>query len=169
MTLDDASNGYEAVAEQYIAGRGSDGTIGIRQVRDWVGTVRAGGAVLDLGCGPGYPVTQALVDAGLAVYAVGASPSMVAAMRNRFPAVHVACEPVDTSTFFGRTFDGVIAWGLVFVLRPAAQEQLIRKVAGVLAPNGRFVFTATRRRLLRALRRGARSVAHVARCARCGY
>jgi|SRR6185312_1426724 len=145
MSIGDGSNGYEAVAAQYIAGRGSGGTIGVRQVRDWARTVREGGVVLDLGCGPGYPVTQVLVDAGLTVYGVDASPSMVAATRERLPGVQVRCEPVETSTFFGRTFDGVIAWGLMFLLAPAVQEHLIHKVAGVLAPDGKFVFTATQR------------------------
>ncbi|HEX5179584.1 MAG TPA: class I SAM-dependent methyltransferase [Gemmatimonadaceae bacterium] len=144
MSTDDGSNGYEEVAAQYISGRGSGGTIGVRQVRDWARTVREGGVVLDLGCGPGYPVTQVLIDAGLTVYGVDASPSMVAAMRQRLPGVQVACEPVETSRFFGRTFDGAIAWGLMFLLPPAVQEHLIHKVAGVLAPNGKFVFSAPR-------------------------
>jgi len=138
----DDANGYESIAAEYIAGRGTGGTIGVRQVRDWAATVRPGGAVLDLGCGPGYPITQALVDAGLQIYGVDAAPSMVAAMRARFPGVDVVCERAETSTFFGRVFDGAIAWGLLFLLRPAVQERLIRKVARALAPNGRFVFTA---------------------------
>lgn len=140
----DDANGYESIAAEYIAGRGTGGTIGVRQVRDWAATVLPGGAVLDLGCGPGIPVTQVLVDAGLQVYGVDAAPSMVAAMRARFPGVEVVCERAETSTFFGRTFDGVIAWGLLFLLRPVVQERLIRKVARALAPNGRFVFTAPR-------------------------
>lgn len=140
----DRANGYESVAAQYIAGRGTGGTIGVRQVRDWTETVRAGGAVLDLGCGPGFPITQVLVDAGFHVYGVDASPSMVAAFRARFPGVDVMCERVETSTFFRRTFDGVLAWGLLFLLRPAVQERVIRKVARALAPNGRFMFTAPR-------------------------
>lgn len=138
----DRANGYESVAAQYIAGRGTGGTIGVRQVRDWAATLRTGGRVLDLGCGPGYPITQVLVDAGFEVYAIDASPSMVAAFHARFPRVRVVCERAETSTLFGRKFDGVIAWGLLFLLRPAAQERLIRNVARALVPDGRFVFTA---------------------------
>jgi len=140
----DRANGYESVAAQYIASRGTGGTIGVRQVRDWAATVRTGGAVLDLGCGPGFPITHVLVDAGFHVYGVDASPSMLAAFSARFPGVDVVCERVETSTFFGRTFDGVIAWGLLFLLRPAVQERLIHKVARALVPGGRFVFTAPR-------------------------
>lgn len=140
----DHANGYESVAAKYIAGRGTGGTIGARQVRDWAATLVPGGAVLDVGCGPGYPITQVLVDAGFHVYGVDASPSMVAACRARFPNVAIVCERVESSTFFGRTFDGVIAWGLLFLLRPSVQERIIRKVARALTPNGRFMFTAPR-------------------------
>lgn len=140
----DASNGYEAIAAGFIAGRGARPGVGIgvSTVQDWAKTVRPGGAVLDLGCGPGYPITQVLVDAGLGVHAVDASPKMVAQFEARFPNVPVECNTVERSNFFGRKFDGVIAWGLLFLLQPAAQAQLIRKVAGALAQGGQFVFTA---------------------------
>ena len=92
----DRANGYESVAAQYIAGRGTGGTIGVRQVRDWATTVRAGGDVLDLGCGPGFPITQVLVDAGFRVYGVDASPSMVAAFGARFLAVARIASTIPT-------------------------------------------------------------------------
>jgi hypothetical protein len=67
---------------------------------------------------------------------------MTAAFRQRFPEVTLACEPVEESGFFGRTFDGVVAWGLMFLLSSAEQERLISKVARALNCGGRFVFTA---------------------------
>jgi len=144
--VSDRSNGYDAIAAEFLAGRGDietrDVAIGVRAVRAWAKTVRPGGAVLDLGCGPGDPMTRILVDAGLAVYGVDASPRMVAAFRSRFPGVPVECGSVEQSDLFGREFDGVIAWGLVFLLQPEAQAQLIGKVAHVLVPDGRFLFTA---------------------------
>jgi hypothetical protein len=69
---------------------------------------------------------------------------MVAAFRTRFPDVPVECNDVTRSDFFGREFDGVIAWGLLFLLRPEAQAQLIDKVGHALVRGGQFLFTAPR-------------------------
>jgi SAM-dependent methyltransferase len=151
-TNDDStdSNGYEAIAAEFIAVRGTPSdtrpAVGVRTVREWAWTLRPGGAVLDLGCGSGYPMTQLLVDAGLAAHGVDASPSMVAAFRARFPDVPVECNDVLSSDFFAREFDGVIAWGLLFLLTPDSQAQLIDKVARALTPGSQFLFTAPRER-----------------------
>jgi len=146
--VSDTSNGYDAIAAEFIAGRGDIKTrgiaVGVRAVRAWAETLQPGSAVLDLGCGPGDPITHVLIDAGLAVYGIDASSRMVDAFRARFPGVPVECNSVEQSDFFGRQFDGVIAWGLLFLLQPEVQAQLIGKVAHALAPDGRFLFTAPR-------------------------
>lgn len=54
------------------------------------------------------------------------------------------CATIEEFGFFGRTFDGVIAWGLIFLLTPDVQSLLIRKVARVLTPGGRFLFYCPR-------------------------
>jgi SAM-dependent methyltransferase len=138
----DRSNGYESVAEVYIAGRGAGGIIGRNSVRQWAQQLPAGGSVLDLGCGPGAPISQVLIDCGLVVYGVDASARMIAAFRARFPAAPAECNTVEDSLFFSRAFDGVVAWGLMFLLAPAVQALLIRKVASALDRGGRFLFTS---------------------------
>jgi hypothetical protein len=67
---------------------------------------------------------------------------MVSAFRERFPAVPIELNTVEGSEFFNRTFSGVLAWGLLFLLKPAAQALVIEKVARALEPQGRFLFTA---------------------------
>jgi SAM-dependent methyltransferase len=143
MANPDKSNGYEEVAPAFIAGRGSDrAETGASVVAGWSQTLRAGATVLDLGCGTGIPISQALIERGFHVYAVDASPRMVEAFRARFPNVAVECAAVEESDFFGRAFDGVVAWGLFFLLDAEVQRRLIEKVAAALAIGGRFLFTA---------------------------
>lgn len=133
--------GYEAHADAFIAIRDRS-TIGVAAVREWALQLPPDGAVLDLGCGSGVPVSEALLDLGLAVHGVDASPRMVAAFRARFPAATVECSSVDDARIPPRAFDGVIAWGLIFLLAPDAQRRLVHRAAEALKPGGRLLFTA---------------------------
>ncbi len=103
-----------------------------------------GGSVIDLGAGYGEPLTAAMISEGFDVCAIDASPKMVAAFRQRFPEVPVACERAENSHFFGRTFDGILAVGLVFLLPEEGQRELIRRMAAALVPVGRLLFSAPR-------------------------
>lgn len=138
---EDLSNGYDAAAHSFIAMRS---TLGRDVIAQWAGAFPQGGSVLDLGCGYGQPVTEALIDAGLTVSAIDASPTMVAACRQRFPQLEVACEAVEHSEFFGKTFHGMTAIGLVFLLGEVEQRALFFRVAAALKPSGAFLFSAPR-------------------------
>jgi cyclopropane fatty-acyl-phospholipid synthase-like methyltransferase len=111
-------------------------------VAEWSCLLPSGAAILDLGCGPGVPISQVLIERGFALHGVDASPSMIAAFRSRFPTIPVECAAVEDSGFFSRTFDGVIAWGLFFLLPEQAQRDLIVKIASSLRPGGRLLFTS---------------------------
>lgn len=140
-TAGDPSNGYEAVAPEFMRQR-EQSIIGIATVQMWSRFLPRGGAILDLGCGSGVPISTALDNEGFVVYGIDASASLTAAFRRRLPHAHVACEAIEDSRFFGRTFDGVIAVGLMFLLPSDVQRDLIRKVAVALNPDGRFLFTS---------------------------
>ena len=144
MSSIDRSNGYEGISAEFLARRGSGRGIGIgvEQIRTWARSLPGQATVLELGSGPGYPTTAALVAEGLDVYAIDASSTFVETFRTRFPNTPIACEGVEDSTFFDRTFDGVLAWGLVFLLPVEEQRRLIARVAKVLTRGGRFLFTA---------------------------
>ncbi|MGH8564573.1 MAG: class I SAM-dependent methyltransferase [Gammaproteobacteria bacterium] len=138
-TDDDRSNGWEGAAETLIVGRSR---IGVATVRAWAQALPAGASILDLGCGTGVPVSEALINDGFTIYGVDASPSLVAAFRRRFPKAPVACESVEESAFFDRRFDGVVTIGLLFLLSASVQRRMLRRVVSALNPAGRFLFTA---------------------------
>ncbi len=138
---DDASNGYEAVATEFMRKR-EQSNIGAATVRMWTHFLPRGGAILDLGCGSGVPISSELHNEGFTVYGIDASAGLTAAFRRRLPHAHVACEAIEDSRFFERTFDGVIAVGLMFLLPAEAQRSLICKVAAALNPAGSFLFTS---------------------------
>ena len=140
----DRSNGYEGVAREFLARRGSARStgVGVNAVKQWAQALPHGAAVIDLGCGPGFPITEVLVAEGLNVFAVDAAPSFVEAFRRNLPRTPVACEAVQDSPFFHRTFEGVLAWGLIFLLSPAEQRHLIQRIADILVPGGRLLFTS---------------------------
>ena len=136
----DPSNGWEAVAPDFIR-EGRNSLIGVAVVTDWVNRLPPGITLLDLGCGPGVPRSDPLHARG-EVFAIDASLSLAMAYQERFPTAHVACEPAEGSELFKRQFDGVLAWGLLFLLPGAAQQEVIRRVAGALKRGGSFLFTA---------------------------
>ncbi|KQS34248.1 bifunctional 2-polyprenyl-6-hydroxyphenol methylase/3-demethylubiquinol 3-O-methyltransferase UbiG [Dyadobacter sp. Leaf189] len=137
------ANGYEENAATFINNRArADNTTGTSSVRHWAKTLPADATVLDVGCGPGLPITNVLVDEGLNVYALDASPSLVQAFKQNFPHVPIACEALEDSSFFSRQFDAILAWGLLFLLPEEIQEVAIRKMADALQMGGKLLFTA---------------------------
>ena len=138
----DKSHGYERIADHFIRARNS--RIGPTVVQEWCKSLHPGCAILDIACGRGVPTAQTLVDKGFQLYGVDASPKLLAKFRKRFPEAQAQCSAAEDSDFFGRTFDGVIAWGLMFILPNDVQRTLIQKVAGTLNPGGKFLFTSTK-------------------------
>lgn len=138
---DDPSLGWEGVASTFI-GQAGRSTIGADALRRWTARLPAGSALVDVACGPGGPRGDALSRPDITRYAIDAAPTLVTHYRRRYPGAIVACEAAETSTFFGRQFDGIAAWGLVFLLPEAGQRGLIPRLAGALQPGGRLVFTA---------------------------
>jgi SAM-dependent methyltransferase len=141
----DRSNGYEAVSKEFLAGRGSRSRstgIGVKEVWRWARTLPRDSSVIELGCGPGIPITTVLVKEGLHVFGVDAAPSFVAAFQRNLPGTPILCETVQESRFFDRTFDAVLSWGLMFLLKADDQHRLIQRFAEILVPGGRLLFTS---------------------------
>ncbi|HET9866456.1 MAG TPA: class I SAM-dependent methyltransferase, partial [Nitrospira sp.] len=153
----DLSNGYDDEAESFIAGRSP--TVGASTVRSWARSLPPGIRVLEIGCGDGNPITWTLIDEGLNVLAVDASPKMVSAFRQNFPDTPVICEAAERLYDLDQRFDAAIAWGLLFLLTPETQQTVIHNIGNALNRGGRFLFTSPKEAVTwRDIRTGRESV-----------
>lgn len=137
---DDYSEGYDDIAEAFMAARSN---VGAELVRAWArGTLPEQATILDIGCGSGVPISEALIKEGFEVHGIDASPKLVAAFQQRFPKSPIACEAAQTSTFFAHTFEAAVAIGLIFLLSEEDQRAVIQRIADALNPGGHFLFSA---------------------------
>src|SRR5215467_7908022 len=82
-----------------------------------------GSCVLDLGCGGGEPVARFLVDQGMRVTGVDASPEMITLARHRFPEQEWIVADMRQLAL-DRRFDGILAWDSYFHLAHEAQRAM---------------------------------------------
>lgn len=136
-----SAKAYEIHAQEFLRGRDRS-PIGANVVEQWAHTLRKGASVIELACGGGCPVTQVLHAAGLNLWAIDSSPTLLAEFQSRFPTIPILCAKVQESEFFGRKFEGVIAIGLIFLLSEQEQANVIHRVSEILEPGGLFLFTA---------------------------
>jgi SAM-dependent methyltransferase len=87
----------------------------------FIGRLHGGAEVLDLGCGPGSPVAQHMVQHGLRVTGVDSSPAMIAFCRDRLPDQEWIVADMRQLSL-GRRFDGILAWDSFFHLDHDAQR-----------------------------------------------
>ncbi len=138
MSASDTS--YEDIASIYMQSERRE--VGVPEVRSWVSNFSAGDLVLDLGCGHGSPLGLLLKERDLRVYGIDASPTLLEQYAKNLPDAEVACESVVDSDFFQKKFDGVLAWGLLFLLSEDEQVKTLNRVLQHIVPGGRFLFTS---------------------------
>lgn len=103
--------------------------------------VPAGGAVLDIGCGPGFPVARYLADRGLAVTGVDTSPEMIALFRAALPGA--VAELGDMRELaLGQQFDGLLAWDSFFHLTADDQRGMFAVFRRHAGPGCALMFTS---------------------------
>lgn len=132
---------YEQYAREFLQLR-DNSRVGVRTADRWARSLKPKSNVLELGCGGGIPITQILIDAGLNLWAIDSSPTMVKVFRDRYPDIPVKCISVLESDFFQKKYDAVISIGLIFLLNEESQLKMINRVSEILRPCGSFLFTA---------------------------
>jgi cyclopropane fatty-acyl-phospholipid synthase-like methyltransferase len=137
----DSARAYELHARKFLEARDRS-RVGAEIVAQWAGSLAPGTEVVEIACGGGYPVTRALVQSGLSVWAIDASPTLLRTFRSRFPDIPTRCSSVLDSDYFERKFGASIAIGLIFLLEDSEQTAMLLRVSEILLPGGRFLFTA---------------------------
>ncbi|MGD1854947.1 MAG: class I SAM-dependent methyltransferase [Leptolyngbyaceae cyanobacterium] len=139
--VSDSVSAYENHARKFLNVRDRS-TIGIDVIEQWAHSLSAGSDVLEIACGGGIPVTRTLAAAGLNLWAIDSSPTLISEFKIRFPDIPVDCAHALESDYFGQKFSAVISIGLIFLLSKDDQVMLIRRVSELLSPGGHFLFTA---------------------------
>ena len=107
----------------------------------FIASLSAGARVLDLGCGPGRPVAQHMVERGLRVTGVDSSPAMIAFCRERVPDQEWIVADMRKLAL-GRQFDGIIAWDSFFHLDFDDQRRMFAIFADHAATGTVLMFNA---------------------------
>lgn len=98
------------------------------------------GAVLDVGCGTGEPISAYLATAGRRVTGVDFSEAMLAIARARLPSQEwIAADMRGLA--LGRRFGGIVAWDGFFHLSAEEQRAMFPIFARHLEPGGALLFT----------------------------
>jgi SAM-dependent methyltransferase len=107
----------------------------------FLGHVRPGGAILDLGCGMGEPIARYFLTRGFDVTGVDTSPSLLELARVRFPTGEwLECDM--RSLALERRFDGVVAWHSLFHLRADRQREMFPRFRDHANPGAPLLFTS---------------------------
>lgn len=131
---------YDLIADWYPSDRGR--SVGVREALDAVEALPRGARVLDVGCGNGFPITDALVNAGYRVVGLDSSSGMLTRLRVNLPTTPVVRGDARVCPFPEHTFDAAISWGMMFHLTIPDQDTAVASVSRVLKPGAPFLFTA---------------------------
>lgn len=103
--------------------------------------LKAGAAILDLGCGTGEPIAAHFIEHGYAVTGVDAAPAMITLCRQRFPRADWIEADMRTLAL-GRRFGAIIAWDSFFHLDQDEQRAMFPIFERHIGPAGLLLFTS---------------------------
>jgi SAM-dependent methyltransferase len=93
------------------------------------------GTVLDIGCGPGIPITKTLIDHGFGVIGIDIAENMLARAKDNVPAAEFVCASVTDIQYESR-FDGIVASFSLIGLDLDSFQGAASKIKRALKPAG---------------------------------
>ncbi|GAM85429.1 hypothetical protein ANO11243_034360 [Dothideomycetidae sp. 11243] len=95
--------------------------------------------ILELGCGPGVPITRMLLDRGAHVVANDISARQVDLAKERCPEAEYRLGDMADLNFPSESFDGVTSFYTIFHLPRTQQRDMLARIHTWLQPGGLFV------------------------------
>ena len=96
--------------------------------------------ILELGCGPGVPVTSMLLDRGARVTANDISTKQLDLAKARCPEATLVPGDMTRLSFGPESFDGVVSFFTIFHLPRTEQRGMLSSIYTWLKPGGMFAF-----------------------------
>jgi ubiquinone/menaquinone biosynthesis C-methylase UbiE len=131
---------YDLIAEWYSGDRSR--TIGVSEALALASRLPPQSRILDLGCGNGVPITDALLNGGYRVVGLDTSSGMLARFRINLPDGPVVRADCRACPFADGAFDAAVSWGMLFHLSQTDQAVAFANVYRLLKPGAPFLFTA---------------------------
>jgi len=132
---------YDSIADWYQTDRSR--TFGVAEALAIATLLPAHSRILDVGCGNGVPITEALVNAGHRVVGLDSSARMLARFRANLPGTPIVRGDARCLPFADGSLDAAISWGMIFHLPPTGQAAVFASVSRALKPGAPFLFTGT--------------------------
>jgi len=135
----DNKESYNKIAKQWAEIRNNMDISSL--VINFAQKVQKEGAILDIGCGTGLPLTKFLCDLNFSVTGLDFSEKMleIAKCNSSIRANFILCDFMDYNTT--QKFDGILAWDSLWHISKLRQKEIYSKVGQLLKPNGLFLFT----------------------------
>jgi SAM-dependent methyltransferase len=131
---------YDLIAAWYPNDRGR--TSGVAEALAVAATLPPHSCILDVGCGNGVPITEALINAGHRVVGLDSSEGMLAHFRINLPGTPVVRGDARSCPLADSSFDAAISWGMMFHLTRDDQAVAFANLSRVLKPGAPLLFTA---------------------------
>ncbi len=128
-------DGYDEVAERYLADRTRDGA-DVAALADLTAQLSPGARVLDAGCGAGDPVTRALLDAGMRAVGLDISTTQLEIGRQLLGTPKWVQGDLAALPFPPESFDAVVSFYAIIHVPRADHAAIFAEVHRVLRPGG---------------------------------